>query len=102
MTALTALAVAGETRLVPLTTCETVETETPASRATSAIVDTSPPQALAVAPRAARCLLLTAKLADRNVCATVSTTPAVFGKASGTIQMIGSSEAGTLRGQHNV
>src|ERR1700722_7060628 len=44
MTALTALAVAGETRLVPLITCETVETETPASRATSAIVDTSPPR----------------------------------------------------------
>ena len=44
MTALTALAVAGETRLVPLMTCETVETETPASRATSVIVDTSPPR----------------------------------------------------------
>src|SRR5271155_4906444 len=43
MTALTALAVAGETRRVPLMTCETVETETPASRATSAIVVTPPP-----------------------------------------------------------
>jgi len=43
MTALTAVAVAGETLLVPLMTCETVETETPASRATSAIVDTPPP-----------------------------------------------------------
>ena len=51
---MTALAVAGETRLVPLMTCETVETETPASRATSAIVDTSPPAFLAVAPRDAR------------------------------------------------
>jgi len=37
-----------------LMTCETVETETPASRATSAIVDTSPPAFLAVAPRDAR------------------------------------------------
>src|SRR5277367_3604169 len=46
MTALTALAVAGETRLVPLMTCDTVETETPASRATSAIVVTSPPEPL--------------------------------------------------------
>jgi hypothetical protein len=54
MTALTALAVAGETRLVPLITCETVETETPASRATSAIVDTSPPgSSLAVVGREA-------------------------------------------------
>jgi hypothetical protein len=45
MTAWTALAVAGETRRVPLMTCETVETETPASRATSAIVVTPPPEA---------------------------------------------------------
>jgi hypothetical protein len=43
---LTALAVAGETRRVPLMTCETVETETPASRATSAIVVTPPPEVL--------------------------------------------------------
>src|ERR1700733_1224353 len=53
MTALTALAVAGETRLVPLITCETVETETPASRATSAIVDTSPPRPSRLPPREA-------------------------------------------------
>src|ERR1700761_1380703 len=74
MTALTALAVAGETRRVPLMTCETVETETPASRATSAIVDTSPPAFLAVA-RLASAALLPLTLTHRNVCATVSTRP---------------------------
>src|SRR5450432_2018227 len=39
----TARAVAGATRRVPLTTCETVETETPASRATSAMVAANAP-----------------------------------------------------------
>jgi hypothetical protein len=58
MTALTALAVAGETRLVPLMTCDTVETETPASRATSAIVVTSPPEPSATAPCGGSRLLL--------------------------------------------
>src|SRR6202020_1717883 len=52
-TALPALAVAAQTRLVPLITCETVETETPASRATSAIVDTSPPRPSRLPPRQA-------------------------------------------------
>ena len=72
MTAFTALAVAGETRLVPLMTCETVETDTPASRATSAIVDTSLPGLLAVPPLGAA-FLSAVKLTYRNVCATVST-----------------------------
>src|ERR1700677_3030693 len=76
MTALTALAVAGETRLVPLMTCDTVETETPASRATSAIVVTSPPEASAVSPYAAAIVFcLGDKLTYRNVCATVSMLP---------------------------
>jgi hypothetical protein len=43
MTSCTALAVAGETRRVPFRTCDTVDTETPAFRATSVMVATAPP-----------------------------------------------------------
>ena len=70
-----AVAVAGVPRRVPLTTWETVETETPASRATAAIVDTPSPVSHPVrspSPPRRRRLLLIATLAYRNVCATVS------------------------------
>src|SRR5271165_548552 len=43
MTSCTAFAVAGATLRVLLTTCDTVETDTRASRATSAMVATPPP-----------------------------------------------------------
>src|SRR4029077_19968996 len=41
---------AGPAPRVRLTTCETVETETPASLATSAIVDTPPPEMVCTDP----------------------------------------------------
>src|SRR5271166_5153340 len=70
--ACTARAVAGATFRVRLTTCETVETETPASRATSAIVATPPPEwcAPSFAPGGVEPGLCD-KVARRNVCAIV-------------------------------
>src|SRR5579863_431767 len=67
MTARTALAVCGETRRVPFRTCETVETETPARLATSAMVAIFPP------PGFGRRLVILAKLHEAIVCAIVST-----------------------------
>src|SRR5271170_5642629 len=73
ITAWTALAVAGATRRVPLTTWDTVETETPARRATSVIVATHPPRLFL--PRPARKRAYPGRcfyqfIHDRNDCAT--------------------------------
>ena len=67
------LAVGGATLRVPFTTCETVDTETPALRATSAIVATPPPRSGSLEVlRKPRASPFGARLAHRNVCATVS------------------------------